>query len=44
MSDTGNYCKKHKEFEDVPPSFSGDTEVKWIECSDCGYMKQKGEE
>ena len=38
-----NYCNEHKnkEFEDVPPPYSGDIEAKWEQCIDCGYMRTK---
>ena len=42
MSDSGNYCRdKCKEFEDVPPSYSGDTEVKYVRCTECGSIEPK---
>ena len=43
---TKNYCNDHKdkEFEDVPPKFSGDSTVKWKRCIECGYHKQVEDE
>ncbi len=42
MSDSGNYCRERcKEFEDVPPEFSADIEVKWERCVECGGMRSK---